>query len=237
MIPFNVFGHTKRAGAVEDIPIVWVDAQDTGSYTLSGNDVLTLLNKGSLGGAMTLNGSVKFANSGFESWSASTSITRDLGETFLPTNSFTIVTTLDYTNKKSNSDVFSGIYAENSNRIYNASTNGVVITPSVGLASNSSFSFNGDVFSNPTGAVTLICSYDFNSNELTSLAHLGSVQTQNIGLFNNSVNAKATILNALAFNLYSGQNNPVFEYRLYDRAFTLTEMQDLQTELNNKYTP
>jgi hypothetical protein len=31
-------------------------------------DVTSLLNKGTLGGVMTLNGSVKFANNGFESW-------------------------------------------------------------------------------------------------------------------------------------------------------------------------
>jgi hypothetical protein len=35
----------------------------------------------------------------------------------------------------------------------------------------------------------------------------------------------------------SGANNPLHEFRLYDRAFSLTEMQNLQTELNNKYTP
>ena len=45
------------------------------------------MNKGSLGGVMALNGSVKFANSGFESWSGNDYISRDLGEPFMPTNS------------------------------------------------------------------------------------------------------------------------------------------------------
>ena len=67
MIIFNNLGHTFKPSD-DGFPIVWVDSQDATTYTLSGNDVLTLDNKGSLGGAMTLNGSVKFANSGFESW-------------------------------------------------------------------------------------------------------------------------------------------------------------------------
>ena len=128
MIPFNVFGHTKRGGeGCEDIPIVWVDADDTGSYTLSGNDVLTLLNKGSLGGAMTLNGSVKFANGGFESWLSSTYITRDLGEPFLTTNSFTMVTTFDLQNVTSGSNPirnwFSQLWSDATNLIIHYRTN------------------------------------------------------------------------------------------------------------------
>ena len=75
-------GLTTELNVKHSTPIVWVDSQDATSYTLSGSDVLTLNNKGSLGGAMTLIGNVKFANSGFESWSANDIIIKDLGETF-----------------------------------------------------------------------------------------------------------------------------------------------------------
>ena len=217
-------------------PIVWVDAQDISTYTLNGNDVTSLTNKGTLGGTMSLNGSVKFANNGFESWSTSTSISKTLSETFLPTNSFTFVTTFDYSNKKSNNDVFSTLFATTSNRVVTI-TNGTTITPSFGSASSNAFSFGGDVFTVPTGVMTLICTYDVNTNIITYLSEFGNSGSQNIGLFNNTNDASVYLLNANAFNLYSGQNNPLHEFRLYDRAFSLTEMQDLQIELNNKYTP
>ena len=42
---------------------------------------------------MTLNGNVKFANGGFESWGLTDYISKDLGEPFLTNNSFTVVTT------------------------------------------------------------------------------------------------------------------------------------------------
>ena len=83
MIIFNNAGHSFVSAPVSQDPIVWIDAQDISIYTLSGNDVTNLDNKGSLGGVMTLNGSVKFANNGFESWGVSDYISRDLGEPFL----------------------------------------------------------------------------------------------------------------------------------------------------------
>ena len=90
MIIFNNLGHTFKVSDDGGSPIVWVDSSDTNSFTYSASILTTLDNKGTLGGAMTLNGNARYANSGFESWFATEYITYDLGETFLPNNSFTI---------------------------------------------------------------------------------------------------------------------------------------------------
>lgn len=240
MIPFNVFGHTKRAGGDDNIPIVWVDADDTGSYTLSGNDVLTLLNKGSLGGAMTLNGSVKFANSGFESWSASDYITRDLGEPFMSNNSFTLSLTYDLQDTSSGNETLANYFmllnADVNNNIYSGRVQAVdrdFIEASGVVNQNQSGSFS-------TGIGTVILSYNINTGNFSLIKHNGiELEDYFSGTFNNTSNLSITLLSLS--NLYptynSGANNPLHEFRLYDRAFSLTEMQNLQTELNNKYTP
>jgi hypothetical protein len=57
--------------------------------------------------------------------------------------------------------------------------------------------------------------------------------------FNNILNAELNLL-ALNPNIYGSSmlaNNPLHEFRLYDRAMSFEQMQTLQTELNNKYTP
>ena len=42
MIIFNNLGHTFKVSDDGGSPIIWVDSLDTSTYTLSGNDVLTL---------------------------------------------------------------------------------------------------------------------------------------------------------------------------------------------------
>ena len=230
MIIFNNLGHCFKVSA-DDSPIVWVDAQDATSYTLSGSDVLTLDNKGSLGGAMTLVGSVKFANNGFESLSTSDYITRDLGEPFLNTNSFTIATTFDLKNV-SPRNWFSGFGTDTNNRIeFLKDTNNTM--------SNYVNSSGSNVTLNPAyniGIQTIISSYDLSSNSITLLVY-NQNQTFNSITFNSVADADIFLLRGWFFNASSGANNPLHEFRLYDRAFDLTEMQNLQTELNNKYTP
>ena len=235
MIVFNNLGHSYKNKQNAD-PIVWVDAQDATTYTLSGNDVLTLDNKGSLGGAMTLNGSVKFANSGFESWSGSDYITRDLGETFLPTNSFTMVTTFDFQNiaQNSNRGWWGSIYGDISNRVSHIRENSVISNISFDVGTLNRLDVNYIL-----GLKSMVTSYDITTNTLIQLNYDGSNQSYVNITYNNINNSVIWLLRAGtgAVNTNSGQNNPLHEFRLYDRAFTLTEMQDLQTELNNKYTP
>ncbi len=239
MIIFNNLGHTFKPSD-DGFPIVWVDSQDATSYTLSGSDVLTLDNKGSLGGAMTLNGSVKFANSGFESWSNSDYITRDLGEPFLPNNSFTIATTFECSDLSSTSEKwFSSLRADNDNRMVYQFTN-----PNFRFRGVSSGDLSSSSSNLPLGysssVTTMITTYDLSSNTITLLSLDGlSSFTWNLRTFNNTLNSVIYLM-ALDPALYGssmGQNNPLHEFRLYDRAFTLAEMQNLQTELNDKYTP
>ncbi len=235
MIIFNNLGHTfKPSGDV--LPIVWVDSSDNGSYTLSGNDVLTLNNKGSLGGIMTLNGSVKFANSGFESWSASDYITRDLGEPFFPTNSFTIAITVDLQNFTSGSNPnvnwFFEITGNNNNytRIYRSSPNTYFDYAPGGLSS----SINRP---NVLGVQTFLISFDIDTNNNIRLFADGYNISYNPSNLNNTDNPIISLMRYMSSNWNLGADNPLHEFRLYNRAFDLTEMQNLQTELNNKYTP
>ena len=231
MIPFNIFGHSNTAGE-DNEPIVWVDSSDNSSYTLSGNDVTALFNKGSLGGAMTLNGSVKFANNGFESWSNSDYITRDLGEPFMTDNSFTIVTT--FVNSDVNNKSYSGIWngdAQNRLGTYILS-NSLYIA---GRANNAPFVPNALT---PTlnNVITVIMSVDNDNNTYSMLREDGSNRD---GVNIDFTNIGDDVVELLYFSgtaTNAGANNPLHEFRLYDRAFTLTEMQTLQTELNNKYS-
>ena len=188
MIPFNIIGHSKTAIEDNSEPIVWVDSSDNGSYTISGNDVTSLLNKGTLGGVMTLNGSVKFANNGFESWSASDYITRDRSSA------------------NTQFDVSVGGFGSNQSRAYQL------------------------------GVQSFIISYNLDTNQNIRLFADGHVVDYTSVVFNNVNNAVITLMRYTLSNWNSGANNPLHEFRLYDRAFSLTEMQDLQTELNNKYT-
>ena len=88
------------------------------------------------------------------------------------------------------------------------------------------------------GLQTLVTTYDVDTNTLTQLSYNGVNQTYTSITYNNVVNTLVWLLRAgTSATTYSGANNPLHEFRLYDRAFTLTEMQTLQAELNNKYTP
>ena len=238
MIIFNNLGHTFKVSDDGDSPIVWVDSSDNTTYTLSGSDVLTLDNKGTLGGAMTLNGAVKFANSGFESWTASDFIIKDLGEAFLPNNSFTIATTFDLQDITSGSNLSYNYFLDlwggtNSNRIGHfrgaTTTNNDIIF--------SGTRYNSGVLYNNLGVKTLIFTLDLSTNTAIVINEGGSNTTYNSIVFNNTLDCLISLLKAQWFAGNSGANNPLHEFRLYDRAFSLTEMQDLQTELNNKYTP
>ena len=234
MIIFNNAGHSFVSAPVSEDPIVWVDASDISTYTLSGNDVLTLDNKGTLGGAMTLNGSVKFANNGFESWSNSDYITRDLGEPFLTDSSFTMVTAFDFQNiaQNLNRGWWGSLYANNNNRIIHNRDNANIQSTSI-----SSSNVNINAISYELGVAILIASYNLDTNVMQLLNFDGSNLILNSISFNNSNNAKAYLLRSGASTTTSaGANNPLHEFRLYNRAMSLTEMQDLQTELNNKYS-
>ena len=233
MIIFNNLGHTFKEGSADGLPIVWVDSSDTSTYTLSGADVLTLNNKGTLGGAMTLNGTVKFANSGFESASGDNYITRDLGETFLPTNSFTIVTTFDLQNAFSSLQWFSELFSDLNNRLSTLVDGSKIET--VGVYSGTVTPLNAVPYF--FGVQTLLVSYDVNTNTIIQLNYNNVTSTTSSVVFNNTISTTVTLLKSSYYNAPSGTNNPLHEFRLYDRAFSLTEMQTLQTELNNKYTP
>ena len=230
MIIFNNLGHTFKP-ATDSSPIVWVDSSDASTYTLSGSDVLTLDNKGTLGGAMTLNGTVKFANSGFESWSSSDYITRDLGEPFMTDNSFTMVTTFDFQNiaQQNNRGWWGSLFADISNRVITNRTGSTV--------NNSIFTGSGNQIRGTAynlSLQTLVISYDVNTSSVIFLQEDGTNFTFNSLIFNNTINAFVWLLRAgVTSTTSSGANNPLHEFRLYDRAFDLTEMQDLQTELNN----
>mgnify|MGYP003665917154 CR=1 FL=1 len=236
MIPFNIFGHSNTAGDNNEEPIIWVDSSDSSSYALSGNDVTALMNKGTLGGAMTLNGTVKFANSGFESWSNSDYITRDLGEPFMNDNSFTIVTTFDYQNiaQNQNRGWWGSLYGDINNRASHIRENSVISNISFDSGQFTRFNVNYTL-----GLKTLISSYDSITNTLTSLSFDGTNEDFTSITYNNIPNTLVWLLKAGtgASDVSAGADNPLHEFRLYDRAFSLTEMQDLQTELNNKYTP
>ena len=234
MIIFNNAGHCFVSASVSADPIVWVDAQDISTYTLSGSDVLILDNKGTLGGVMTLNGSVKFANGGFESWSASDYITRDLEEPFLTDNSFTIVTTFNLKDVTSGSALsinwFSSLNADTGNRVNsvrddNSMLNGVVNS---GITNTYSVPYSLEL-------QTLISTYNLGTNEMILLNYNGNYVTRTNVQFNNTNNAIQYLLKGGSFPYNTGQNNPLHEFRLYNRAMSLVEMQDLQAELNNKY--
>ena len=236
MIIFNNAGHCFVSAPVSQDPIVWVDASDISTYTLSGNDVLTLDNKGSLGGVMTLNGSVKFANNGFESWSASDYITRDLGEPFLTTNSFTTATTFNLQDIASGDNNlynwFVSMYDGFQNRfedLRNGARTGYIVKASnVGLSNVDRTNF--------LGVQTLVSSYDITSNTLELLYSNGENSQHLSVVWNNTNDILLYLLRSTSItDANSGQNNPLHEFRLYNRAMSLVEMQDLQTELNNKY--
>ena len=201
-------------------------------------EVTSIDNLGTLGGQFDLFGNVKFANNGFEGWNTSDYINYDLLEPFLPSNSFTMVTTFNLqdltTGANSNNQLFSTLKALNEN-YYVISGRGVI----GGNVSISAFVFLSDVFTfyvnNPLNIQTLIVGWDNVSKKMYALNTDGTYleQAQNTD-FNNNSNAVISLLGNV-FNQNTGKDNPLFEFKLYDKTFTLTEMQELQIELNNKY--
>lgn len=190
MIIFNNLGHTFKPSD-GDLPIVWVDSSDSSTYTLSGSDVLTLDNKGSLGGAMTLNGSVKFANSGFESWVAADYITFNLGETFLPTSSFTMATTFDFqgTSPQNNRSWWGNLYANAANTIMHnrSDANMRNLNISSNVTSSNEIPYQ-------LGLQTLVSSYDVDTNTLMLMNYDGSNDTFTSVVYNNVNNTLVWLL-------------------------------------------
>ena len=234
MIIFNNAGHCFVSAPVSQEPIVWVDAKDISTYTLSGNDVTNLDNKGTLGGVMTLNGSVKFANGGFESWSNSDYINYNLNEPFLTNNSFTVVTTFKLNTNNSNTKLFSSVYGDDNNNYSAVYDDSLIYQVDYRGSQDGKFE---DSESSVNGLQTLI--YTINNIGNRYAIKLMSSGNNTIELdteaFDNVNDAVIYLLNDTFLGANSGQNNPLYEFRLYDRLFTLTEMQDLQTELNNKH--
>ena len=237
MIIFNNLGHTFKP-TDDGFPIVWVDSSDATTYTLSGSDVLTLDNKGTLGGVMTLNGAVKFANGGFESWAVLDFIRYNLGESFLPTTSFTMSTTFDLQDVTSGSNSsrnwFSQLWSDTTDLIIHYRTNTTNLGQYIGDAST-----GGSIFSPyELGVNTIITSYDVVTGNIIMLNFDGTNSSFISVGFDNSVNSVVQLLSGNGYSpSNSGADNPLHEFRLYNRAMTLTQMQDLQTELNDKYTP
>ena len=198
-------------------------------------DVTNLDNKGTLGGVMTLVNNVKFANGGFESWGVSDYISRDLGEPFLTDNSFTFVTTFFL------KDITSGSFANRNwfslllSDIENLLTH-YKINNNLGSAVRADDISKTDFINYQLGIHTLIISYNIDSNTLVLLNDNGVSTVFNNVVFDNVVNSKIQLLSAIGYSTTnSGQDNPLYDFRLYDKSFTLTEMQDLQIELNDKY--
>ena len=218
--------------------IIKIDNVSVKEVLPATQDVTSIDNKGTLVGQFDLFGSVKFANNGFESWSSSDYINYDLLEPFLPSNSFTMVTTFNLQDLTSgannNNQLFSTLKAFNEN-YYVISGRGVI----GGNVSISAFVFLSEVFTfyvnNPLNIQTLIVGWDNVSKKMYALNTDGTYleQEQNTD-FNNNSNAVISLLGNV-FNQNTGKDNPLFEFKLYDKTLTLTEMQELQIELNNKY--
>ena len=236
MIPFNIFGHSNTAGDNNEEPIVWVDSSDSSSYTLSGNDVTALMNKGTLGGAMTLNGAVKFANSGFESWSNSDYISFLLGTGFMRDNSFTIAVTYDLQDISSGSVSSRNSFAEI--RVNNLNAVAVIRGANDMFVYDYRASLGNGAETSETyqlGVQTSLYTFDLQTLESIRMLPSGAYEIKLAGVFQ-ALNDLLTLLLSNYLSSNSGADNPLHEFRLYDRAFSLTEMQTLQTELNNKYT-
>ena len=134
-----------------------------------------------------------------------------------------------------NNQLFSTLKAFNEN-YYVISGRGVI----GGNVSISTFVFLSDVFTfyvnNPLNIQTLIVGWDNVSKKMYALNTDGTYSEQQTNSdFNNNSNAVISLLGNV-FNQNTGKDNPLFEFRLYNKTFTLTEMQELQIELNNKYT-
>ena len=196
-------------------------------------EVTSIDNKGTLGGQFELFGNVKFANNGFESWGGDDYITTDLAEPFLPNNSFTMATCFDFQNivQNNNRGWWGSIYGNIFNRVANFRLDSDMYNQSV---SSSNFNINATAYN--LGVQTLISSYDLDTNTLMLINFDGTNDTFTSITYNNVTNSFVWLLRSgSSLNTSSAQNNPLHEFRLYNKSFTLTEMQDLQIELNNKY--
>ena len=229
---FYIYGYNSGSGT--DFSIDNISIKEVLSGT---QEVTSIDNKGTLGGQFDLLGSVKFANNGFESWSLSDYISRDLGEPFLPDNSFTMATSFNLQDITSgnvtNRNFFSLI------RPFNGFTNLIAHAKLNSNMVNGVSYVNGGFNYSQTyslGVQTIVTSFDKNSNTIVLLNYNSQNEILSGVYFNNTENLLIQLLSVVGYSdSNSGKNNPLHEFRLYDRAFTLTEMQDLQTELNNKY--
>ena len=94
-----------------------------------------------------------------------------------------------------------------------------------------------DSESSVNGLQTLIYTINNIGNKYTIklMSSGGYINEFDTESFDNVNDAVVYLLNDVFIGSNSGQNNPLHEFRLYNRAMSLTEMQDLQTELNDKY--
>ena len=201
-------------------------------------EVTSIDNLGTLGGQFYLFGSVKFTNNGFEGWNTSDYINYDLLDPFLPSNSFTMVTTFNLQDLTSgannNNQLFSTLKAVSEN-YYVISGRGVI----GGNVSISAFVFLSEVFTfyvnNPLNIQTLIVGWDNVTKKMYALNTDGTyLEQQTNADFNNNSNAVVSLLGNV-FNQNTGKDNPLFEFRLYNKKASVSQMQKIQTELNNKY--
>ena len=166
-------------------------------------------------------------------------INYDLLDPFLPDNSFTIACTYDLQDLTSGvfgvTNYFFGLKANDTvnNYIYqnrNSNNNSYNVV-------RSGFSVSKGTEQTQQGLITQLVSFNLDVGGSFSflMGDGGVFFGGDLGLFNNTGNTSVELLKSSVLNWISGENNPLFEFRLYNRSMNITEMQDLQTELNNKY--
>lgn len=230
-IPFNLAGHTGRAGS--DL-LYWVDASDSSSYSVDGsNNVTQLINKGTAGGVFTINGSPKYLNNGFESHVQGDNFKRSLNSNLIGLNSFSVAVAYRFDTRTSSYHWFADFVGNGADRLaFNSFLNQ---TNTFTKANSTDYNnlTSGDSF----GLNVCLISYDINTQTLISVNADGNVITSNSVVLN--AYALTDYIQLLQYSLaptiYAGANNPLHEFRLYDFAMTQQQMTNLQTQLNNKW--
>ena len=203
----------------------------------NSQEVTSIDNLGTLGGQFDLLGNIKFANNGFEAWGGSDNISYDLLYPFLPDNSFTVALTINFTDNTTGENSLQqfplSFYGNNVNYV-NYYTNGATQfnQPFALSSNNSSFAFI-----NPYtyGIMTFVFSYSLNNNKVVKLRSDGTYLINSPRTFNNTENAIIYLLNSYLSSRNLGKDNPLHEFRLYDKSANISQMLKIQTELNNKY--
>ena len=240
IIAFGEGAYTINFTAYRDFNnIRFIAASSDNGYTIddvsvkevlpNAQEVTSIDNKGTLGGDFDLFGSVKFNNNGFESWSSLDYIKYDLLEPFITNNSFTMVTTFDLQNASTGLGYVSRLFSDESNFL-----NTVYASNQLYIEKRSSNSYDGKFNDIPNFINTTVFSYHATSQLLLMINYTEFGLSLNSIVFNNTDNSIISLLsNFGSSNL--GQDNTLYEFRLYDKAISLNQMKKIQTELNNKY--